>query len=108
MKMEIFCPHCGSFVGKATIEYAYSKPAAKLLGRSIDTMHLAFRTTNALKHDEIFTLAHLVQKTENELLRIPNFGRISLAEVKDGLHRIGLHLGMTVQNQEEKVNDEGL
>jgi hypothetical protein len=42
----------------------------------------------------LVTLRDLVQVTEAELLRVPNFGRKSLREVKEVLGSIGLHLGM--------------
>src|SRR6266581_5759082 len=41
-------------------------------------------------------IGHLIQKTEAEMLRTPNFGRTSLNEIKAVLASMGLHLGMEV------------
>lgn len=38
----------------------------------------------------------LVQKTEAEMLRTPNFGRKSLNEIKEVLSSMGLRLGMDI------------
>ena len=51
--------------------------------------------------DKYITLAKrgdLIQKTEAEMLRTPNFGRKSLNEIKEVLASMGLHLGMEVPN----------
>src|SRR5256885_12825826 len=40
----------------------------------------------------------LVQKTEAEMLRTPNFGRKSLNEIKEVLANMGLHQGMEIPN----------
>lgn len=52
------------------------------------------RTGNSLWWDDIRIVGKLVQKTEAGLLRVPNFGRKSLNEVKNKLATMGLHLGM--------------
>ena len=54
------------------------------------------RSANCLKNDNIIYIGDLVQKTESELLRTPNFGRKSLNEIKEVLTQMGLHLGMEV------------
>ena len=41
-------------------------------------------------------IGDLVQKTESEMLRTPNFGRKSLNEIKEVLSQMGLSLGMEV------------
>ena len=40
----------------------------------------------------------MVQKTESEMLRTPNFGRKSLNEIKEVLGQMGLSLGMEINN----------
>ena len=40
----------------------------------------------------------MIQKTEGEMLRTPNFGRKSLNEIKEVLAQLGLHLGMDVSD----------
>jgi len=64
----------------------------KLLEKSIDELDLSIRSYNCLLNDNIKTLAQLVKKTEAEMLRMPNFGRRSLNEVKEVLAQIGLSL----------------
>jgi DNA-directed RNA polymerase alpha subunit len=57
---------------------------------------LSVRTFNCLKNENITRIGDLVQKTEAEILRMPNFGRKSLNEIKEMLAEMGLHLGMDV------------
>jgi DNA-directed RNA polymerase subunit alpha len=59
-------------------------------------LSLSVRSVNCLKNDNIEYLGDLVQKTEAEMLRTPNFGRKSLNEIKEVLAQIGLHLGLDV------------
>ena len=54
------------------------------------------RSANCLKNDNIVYIGDLVQKTEAEMLRTPNFGRKSLNEIKEVLAQMGLHLGMEI------------
>ncbi len=54
------------------------------------------RSANCLKNDNIVYIGDLVQKTESEMLRTPNFGRKSLNEIKEVLSQMGLSLGMEV------------
>jgi Bacterial RNA polymerase, alpha chain C terminal domain len=70
-----------------------------LLSRKLDEFELSFRTANCLKNDNIVYLGDLVQKTEAEMLRTPNFGRKSLNELKEAvLAPLGLHFGMEVSD----------
>jgi Bacterial RNA polymerase, alpha chain C terminal domain len=70
-----------------------SRQANKLLER-IDELELSVRSTNCLKNDGINYVGELVQKSEADMLRTPNFGRKSLNEIKELLAQSGLHLGM--------------
>ena len=54
------------------------------------------RSANCLKNDNIIYIGDLVQKTEAEMLRTPNFGRKSLNEIKEVLASMGLRLGMDI------------
>jgi len=54
---------------------------------------------------EIITIRDLVLKTEGELLRMPNFGRKSLNEVKENLSLMGLRLGMTEKQLPKRMED---
>ena len=51
---------------------------------------------NCLKNDNIIYIGDLVQKTEPEMLRTPNFGRKSLNEIKEVLNTMSLYLGMEI------------
>ena len=64
--------------------------------RKVDELELSVRSANCLKNDNIVYIGDLVQKTESEMLRTPNFGRKSLNEIKEVLTSMGLHLGMEV------------
>ena len=61
-----------------------------------DELELSVRSANCLKNDNIVYIGDLVQKTEAEMLRTPNFGRKSLNEIKEVLANMGLHLGMEI------------
>ena len=65
--------------------------------RKVDELELSVRSANCLKNDNIVYIGDLVQKTEAEMLRTPNFGRKSLNEIKEVLAQMGLKLGMEVQ-----------
>src|SRR5690606_24931744 len=62
----------------------------------VDELELSVRSANCLKNDNIVYIGDLIQKTEAEMLRTPNFGRKSLNEIKEVLSGMGLHLGMDV------------
>ncbi len=64
--------------------------------RKVDELELSVRSANCLKNDNIVYIGDLVQKTEAEMLRTPNFGRKSLNEIKEVLAHMGLSLGMEV------------
>jgi len=64
--------------------------------RKVDELELSVRSANCLKNDNIIYIGDLVQKTEAEMLRTPNFGRKSLNEIKEVLSQMGLHLGMQI------------
>jgi DNA-directed RNA polymerase subunit alpha len=66
--------------------------------KKVDELELSVRSANCLKNDNIVYIGDLIQKTEAEMLRTPNFGRKSLNEIKEVLAAMGLHLGMEVQN----------
>ncbi|HRJ69165.1 MAG TPA: DNA-directed RNA polymerase subunit alpha [Beijerinckiaceae bacterium] len=64
--------------------------------KKVDELELSVRSANCLKNDNIVYIGDLIQKTEAEMLRTPNFGRKSLNEIKEVLAQMGLHLGMEV------------
>ena len=65
--------------------------------KKVDELELSVRSANCLKNDNITYIGDLIQKSEGEMLRTPNFGRKSLNEIKEVLAQMGLHLGMEVQ-----------
>ena len=74
--------------------------------RKVDELELSVRSANCLKNDNIIYIGDLIQKTEAEMLRTPNFGRKSLNEIKEVLAQMGLHLGMEVPNwPPENIDD---
>jgi len=73
-------------------------PFNRNLLRKVDELELSVRSANCLKNDNIVYIGDLVQKTEAEMLRTPNFGRKSLNEIKEVLAQMGLHLGMEIPN----------
>jgi len=70
----------------------------KNLLRKVDELELSVRSMNCLKNDNIIYIGDLVQKTEGEMLRTPNFGRKSLNEIKEVLSNMSLYLGMEIPN----------
>lgn len=66
----------------------------RFLLKKVDELELSVRSANCLKNDNIIYIGDLVQKTEAEMLRTPNFGRKSLNEIKEVLASMGLRLGM--------------
>ena len=70
----------------------------KNLLKKVDELELSVRSMNCLKNDNIIYIGDLVQKTEPEMLRTPNFGRKSLNEIKEVLTGMSLYLGMEIPN----------
>ncbi|HRO32723.1 MAG TPA: DNA-directed RNA polymerase subunit alpha [Brevundimonas sp.] len=83
------------------VEAADGKPDLPFnpaLLKKVDELELSVRSANCLKNDNIVYIGDLIQKTEGEMLRTPNFGRKSLNEIKEVLTSMGLSLGMDVPN----------
>lgn len=72
-------------------------PFPPALLKKVDELELSVRSANCLKNDNIVYIGDLVQRTESDMLRTPNFGRKSLNEIKEVLENMGLHLGMQVE-----------
>ena len=86
---------------KKAVEAVDGKPDLPFnpaLLKKVDELELSVRSANCLKNDNIVYIGDLIQKTEAEMLRTPNFGRKSLDEIKEVLAQMGLHLGMEVPN----------
>jgi DNA-directed RNA polymerase subunit alpha len=74
--------------------------------KKVDELELSVRSANCLKNDNIVYIGDLIQKSEGEMLRTPNFGRKSLNEIKEVLATMGLHLGMDINNWPPENIDE--
>lgn len=72
-------------------------PFNRNLLKKVEELELSVRSANCLKNDNIVYIGDLVQKSESDMLRTPNFGRKSLNEIKEVLSMMGLHLGMQVE-----------
>ena len=66
-------------------------PNQKALETSIDDLDLSVRAYNCLKRAGILTLHDLVDKSENEMMKIRNLGKKSLKEVIDKVKSMGLN-----------------
>ena len=67
---------------------------AEKLNMEVSQLNLSVRANNCLEAEDIVTVGHLVRLTDNQLLKVRNFGKTSLKEVKTKLNEIGLSLGM--------------
>lgn len=92
-----------AFVDVAAVEAA-NKAAQEqpeidpLLLRPVDDLDLTVRSANCLKAEDIFYIGDLIQRSEQELLKTPNLGKKSLAEIKSILQDRGYDLGMAIEN----------
>jgi DNA-directed RNA polymerase subunit alpha len=66
------------------------------LNMKLSELKLSVRANNCLESENISTLRDLVQRTEDQLLEVRNFGDTTLNEVREKLAQFGLHLGMRV------------
>ncbi|SFG10231.1 DNA-directed RNA polymerase subunit alpha [Novosphingobium sp. CF614] len=88
-------PMIGMATGAAP-EESDTNQLNRYLLKKVDELELSVRSANCLKNDNIIYIGDLVQKTEAEMLRTPNFGRKSLNEIKEVLSSMGLRLGMDI------------
>ena len=101
---RIFQDQLGMFVNfdehqEVTITETPKEPEFnRNLLRKVDELELSVRSMNCLKNDNIIYIGDLVQKSEGEMLRTPNFGRKSLNEIKEILNGMSLYLGMEIPN----------
>ncbi len=65
---------------------------SKVLDMTIEDLDLSVRSFNCLKRASINTVADLVTKTEDDMMKVRNLGRKSLEEVKKKLDELGLSL----------------
>jgi hypothetical protein len=72
------------------------KDMQKILFRKVAELEFLIRTKNCLRAEEIIYVGDLVQKTEEELMAVRNFGQKCLNEIKEYLKQFDLELGMLV------------
>jgi DNA-directed RNA polymerase subunit alpha len=81
------------------IEHTESRPAFnEYLYRPVEGLPISVRAFNGLQNADIKYIGELVQRTEQDMLKIKNFGRKSLNEIKEVLTDMGLSLGMRLEN----------
>ncbi|MDR0618205.1 MAG: DNA-directed RNA polymerase subunit alpha [Endomicrobium sp.] len=73
-----------------------------IFGKNVSTMVLSTRSSNILKNARIKTIGQLVKLTENEILKLHNFGKHSFEEVKGKLEKLNLTFGMEFNNGAKK------
>ncbi len=66
--------------------------------KTINSLNLTVRATNCLKAKNIKYIGDLIQKSETDLLKTPNFGKKSLAEIKNILSTMNLSLEMLIDD----------
>ena len=67
----------------------------RLLQTPVEELELSVRSSNCLKNANIRTIGELTKKTEDDIAKTRNFGKKSLAEIKEKLQEWNLTLGMT-------------
>lgn len=70
------------------------------LVKSIDELELSARSNNCLENHGIKRILDLVNLSEDDTLKIKNFGRKSLREVEEALKSLGLSLGMNIKEDD--------
>jgi len=83
-----------------------SERLRKILTTSVDDLELSVRSHNCLKAQNIKTLGDLVRKDESEMLKFRNFGRKSLAELKEIVDNYNLEFGMDVDKYVKNNTDK--
>ncbi len=73
-----------------------SEELQKKLDLPISALDLSVRAYNCLEAENIRTLHDLVSRSEEEMLKVRNFGKTSLVEIKQKLENFGLELGMAI------------
>lgn len=78
--------------GAGPFTEAAEEAGTKTMEMTIEDLELSVRSYNCLKRAGINTVAELVQKTEEDMMKVRNLGRKSLDEVKKKLAELGLSL----------------
>ena len=96
---KILCDHFALFTdlsdtldGRPTVVEKSADPQRTVLDMTIEELDLSVRSFNCLKRANINTVADLISKTEDEMMKVRNLGRKSLEEVIGKLEAMGLSL----------------
>lgn len=84
------------------VDHSLKGLSAELLVKPIDELELSVRAHNCLKNAGINTILDLVNLSDDEALKIKNFGRKSLSEVKESMKGFGLTFGMNIKESQLK------
>ena len=102
-QVSIFINFDEDIVPVMPVEEVVEVNSNEYLDRSVGELELSVRSANCLQNANIRYIGELVQKSEADMLKTKNFGRKSLREIKDILAKMGLTLGMSVDNWEPPV-----
>ena len=83
-----------------------SEKLKKLLETKVSELEISVRARHCLEDAGIETLRDLVQKTEQEMLEYPNFGRKSLEELINVLKELNLSFGMDLSGLEDETQNQ--
>ena len=96
---KILCDHFALFTdlsdtldGRPIVVEKSADPQSTVLDMTIEELDLSVRSFNCLKRANITTVADLISKTEDEMMKVRNLGRKSLEEVIGKLEAMGLSL----------------
>ena len=96
---KILCDHFALFTdlsdtldGRPTVVEKSADTQSTVLDMTIEELDLSVRSFNCLKRANINTVADLISKTEDEMMKVRNLGRKSLEEVIGKLEAMGLSL----------------
>lgn len=97
--LKMFQPAAETASGIITVSGSTEEAAAEEQGApagtgsvSIDDLDLSVRSNNCLRRAGINTVDELIQRTEEDMMKVRNLGRKSLEEVKKKLSDMGLSL----------------
>ena len=107
---KILCDHFALFTdlsdtldGRPIVVEKSADPQSTVLDMTIEELDLSVRSFNCLKRANINTVADLISKTEDEMMKVRNLGRKSLEEVIGKLEAMGLSLADEENNQRAPV-----
>jgi DNA-directed RNA polymerase alpha subunit len=98
LEREARCRGWGAFPHSPFVHTPEGEQWNKHLFHRVEEMELSLRSEYCLQNACIDYIFQLVQKTEQDLLKIKNFGRKSLNEIKTVLAEKNLSLGMTIKD----------